>query len=140
MPPTELVSDSDVHSINYPLEIETLVIGCDLTDYSFISRMENLKQLYVFTGKNIDSLTFVRGLYKLNQLYIAESQIQALDDLDELMRRQKVVLDGMKGVERLLFGLKAICVNSSNNLNGNMLLETGLSASEIIINHKWICR
>lgn len=138
--PTELVLASEVKGINNPLEIETLVIGCDLEDYSFISRMENLKQLYVYAGKNIENLEFIQGLVKLNQLYISESKIQALDDLVELMRKQKLMLDGLKGTKRLLFGFDAICVNSSKNLNGNVLLEPGLYVSEIIVNHKWIRR
>lgn len=51
--PDELILASEVGNIINPLDIEVLVIKCDLEDYSFISKMKNLRQLYVYCGENI---------------------------------------------------------------------------------------
>ncbi|MGN0385132.1 MAG: hypothetical protein ACI4EX_04540 [Lachnospiraceae bacterium] len=138
--PTELVLNTEINSISDPLEVETLVIGCDLNDYTFISKMENLKQLYLYAGEKIENLEFIHGLVNLNQLYISESKIKRLDELVDLMKKQKLLLENLEGMNRVLFGFDAICVNSSEELNGKDLLEAGLFVSEIIVNNKWIRR
>ena len=57
--PDEFVMAKDVGEINNPKEIIALTIGCDLEDYSFISEMVNLRQLYIYSGKNIADLEFI---------------------------------------------------------------------------------
>ena len=50
------------------------------------------------------------------------------------------IFDGLEGFDRVLFRLEAISVKSSEELEGNQLLVKGMTASEIIVNGKWIRR
>lgn len=61
-----------------------------------------------------------------------------MGDLFLLMKEQKEIWTGLELPKRIFFGLDAICVNSTENLNGNVLLESGRLAEEIIINNKRI--
>ena len=79
--PDECVSADNVAEITAPENIGTLVIGCDLQNYNFITSMTNLNQLYIYSGANITSLDFVKKLNKLRQLYITDSHIASLDPL-----------------------------------------------------------
>jgi hypothetical protein len=135
--PTELVNASEVNEIDYK-EIESLIIGCNLEDYSFIANMENLKQLYIYAGKNIRDISFVKGLTKLTHLYIADSRVDALESLRELIAEQKRLYDEEKDIKKRLLNmpLKAICIESDVELDGKLLLEPGLHISEVIINIK----
>ena len=56
--PKEVITKEEIADIDYD-NIVTLVIGCDLDDYSFISQMDNLKQLYIYVGDNLDNISFV---------------------------------------------------------------------------------
>ena len=134
--PDEFVLDSAIYYIKNPLEIETLVIGSDLEDYSFISRMSNLEQLYIYSGKNIDNLDFVEDLVNLRQLYISESNIKEIDSLVELVREQNAIFRDLEGIKKLQFGFTAICVKSSKDLDGQALVKQGWNISEIIVNDK----
>lgn len=138
--PTEFVLNTDVHNITNPLEITTIVLGCDFDNYDFISKMTNLRQLYIYSGKNIVNLDFIKELINLNHIYISESGIIELDGLVELLKMQKSVREGLTGMEKVLFGLEAICVKSSEELKGEQLLVQGMYVSGIIVNNKWIRR
>ena len=111
-----------------------------LKDYSFISKMTNLRQLYIYAGENIVDLKFISELTNLNQLYLAESKIKEIDELVTLLRRQKEIAKNLEGINRIIYGFDAICVNSSEELEGSILLEQGFYVSEIIVNRKWIQR
>jgi hypothetical protein len=136
MRPDEVVSASKINEINHE-EVESLIIGCDLEDYSFIADMVNLKQLYIYTGTNIRDVSFVKSLTKLTHLYIADSHVDSLDALKELLKEQKRLFDEEKKIKKwCFFNMKAICVESDEELDGNILQEPGAYISELIINHK----
>lgn len=140
--PTELVNASEINETDYGEEIESLIIGCDLEDYSFIASMGNLKQLYIYSGKNIRDISFVKGLTKLTHLYIADSHVESLEPLKELITEQKQLLDKETDLKKRLLNMpiKAICIESDVELDGNQLLEPGTYISELIINHRRIKR
>lgn len=52
--PDEHFRADEIEKIGDKSKIETLVIGCDLPDYDFISDMVNLRQLYIYSGGNYD--------------------------------------------------------------------------------------
>ena len=135
--PDECVSADNVAEITAPENIGTLVIGCDLTDYSFIASMTNLNQLYIYSSANITSLDFVKKLNKLRQLYITDSHIASLDPLVELIKERKRAFDAETDVSKRLFMMiDGICINSDKELDGKVLKEPGFYITEIIVNHK----
>ena len=135
--PDECVTTDEIDNIEDFEDIENLIIGCDLDDYGFIGKMINLRQLYIYTGENIDSVEFVRTLLKLDYLYIEGSHIDSLDPLIELMNEQKrLLLQEENRIKRLGMALTAVCINSDKELDGMLLKDPGKFASEIIVNGK----
>lgn len=135
--PEEVVSVSDIEKIDYWEDIQSLVIGCDLDNYDFIAKMTNLRQLYIYTGKNLQDISFLKNLSSLSHLYIADSHIESLNALKELITDQKRQFDAEKDFHKKLFMvIDAVCVNSSYELDGNELLEPGAYITEVIVNHK----
>lgn len=132
--PDEMITVDDISKIKKD-EIETLVVGCDLTDYSFIGEMKNLRQLYIYTGKYITDLDFLKESTSLNQLYITHSNISSLTGLIELVKKQKEKYDAEENLnQRLFIGFDGICIDSSHDLDGKELLEQGMCIQELIIN------
>ncbi len=139
--PAESVAADKIGEIENKADIETLVIGCDLSDYGFIDEMIGLEQLYIYSGANIYSLDFIKNLNHLTQLYIADSHIESLDPLSRLIQERKRLYDSESDIHKRLFLLiEGICINSDKNLDGKPLVEQGLYISEVIINHKRIKR
>lgn len=135
--PDECVTADETGIIDDMTDIEGLVIGCDLDDYSFISEMVNLRQLYIYSGENINDMSFIAPLVKLKHLYIHESHINSLDPLIALMLEQKRLLSLEKDINKRLFmTLEAVAINSDKELDGSVLKEPGYYASEIIVNRK----
>ena len=94
----------------------------------------------LLVDNNSVDLKFISELTNLNQLYLAESKIKEIDELVTLLRRQKEIAKNLEGINRIIYGFDAICVNSSEELEGSILLEQGFYVSEIIVNRKWIQR
>ena len=94
----------------------------------------------LLVDNNSVDLKFISELTNLNQLYLAESKIKEIDELVTLLRRQKEIAKNLEGINRIIYGFDAICVNSSEELEGSILLEQGFCVSEIIVNRKWIQR
>ena len=101
--PDECVTAEEITRIEAPEDVGTLVIGCDLTDYSFIETMSSLNQLYIYSGANLNSLDFVKNLNRLTQLYIADSHTASLDPLVELIKERKRAFDAETDVSKRLF-------------------------------------
>lgn len=136
--PTEFVLDTEMRDID-PLDVESLVIGCDIDDYGVVKKMTNLEQLYIYAGNNLKDLNFITSLSNLNQLYISKSEISNLNGLDDLMKLQKSIFDTQKEKRKWkIYGLYAICINSSMELDGGFLQNSELYVSEIIINGRLI--
>ncbi len=137
--PDDFVISDEISSIDDMTDIEGLVIGCDLDDYSFIGKMINLRQLYIYTGENINDIEFVRTLLKLDYLYIEGSHIDSLEPLIELMNEQKRLLNQEEDImKRIDMALTGVCISSDKKLDGMLLKEPGRYASEIIVNGKSI--
>jgi len=137
--PEECVIADRIGEILNKDDIGTLVIGCDLPDYRFIEDMVNLKQLYIYSGENIHSLSFIKKLNCLTQLYIADSHIEDLNPLVELIKERKRLFDLEEDMHKRLFMLiEGICINSDKKLDGKLLTEQHIYISEIIINQSRI--
>lgn len=133
--PEECVTADITGEISNKNDIETLVIGCDLPSYSFIEEMTELKQLYIYSGANIYTLDFIKNLNKLRQLYIANSHIDSLGPLVELIKERKKSYDSEKDIHKRLFmQVEGICIRSDKRLDGKLLKEQGLYIGEVIIN------
>ena len=136
--PEELVLATDIDKIPDMSDIEVVVIGCDLDDYSFLGRMENLEILYIYSGENIKELSFLQGLTNLRQLNIVKSHVENLDALVRLMKEQKKIWDTKDIGERVVFGLDAINIESDKPLDGEVLKTPNLYVKEMRLGKKRI--
>ena len=84
--PTRTILPGDV--IKRPKMVTTLVIGCVLDDYSFISKMKDLEQLYIYEATNITDLSFLKSLIKLRQVCIIDAHVDSLSGLVELINEK----------------------------------------------------
>lgn len=112
--PNEHFRADEIENIGDKSEIETLVIGCDLPDYDFISDMVNLRQLYIYSGENLSDLSFIERLVCLRQLYLAESHITSLEPFASLIaEKSRLYSEGPDKIERILkYAFEAICIRS----------------------------
>ena len=137
--PDEFIPYHDISNIPDKSDIETLVIGCDLDDYDFLSDMTKLRQLYIYSGGKISNIDFVKSLVYLQQLYIVGSHIESLDGLVKLIEEKRRRIDTVADMwNKIELGMQGICIESDcDSLNGKELLEK-LYISEVIINGKHI--
>ena len=140
--PEECISAADIDKINDKDDIETLVIGCNLDSYDFISDMINLKQLYIYSGDNVRNLNFTEKLVNLQQLYIADTHISDLSPLYSLVKEKEQLMrnesDAMRKLDYLVEG---ICIKTDCEINdAYTLLDAGIYISELIIGTKRIKR
>lgn len=135
--PNETIAAEEVTTLANKKEIESLVIGCKLNDYSFIKDMKNLRQLYIYNGDHMEDMDFIKELVNLSQLYIANSHIRSLEPLLRLISLQKIRVEQEENaMKRMFMTIQAICIESDNELDGSELLESGVYISEFIINRK----
>jgi hypothetical protein len=113
-PAKELVHVLEIDSIKKK-EVESLIIGCDLEDYSFISDMTNLKQLYIYSGQNITELDFVKNLVNLTQLFIADSKVESAEGVVELLKKKARIIDEDPNPgKRILRQIEAVCIETES--------------------------
>ncbi len=138
--PDEFLLCHEIGNIQDKSDVETLVIGCDLEDYEFISDMTNLRQLYIYSGERIHSVDFVKSLVKLRQLYIANSHIDSLDGLVKLIEEKENRLAAETDAwKRMELGMEGICIESDcESLDGQKLSEGKLYIAEVIINGRHV--
>jgi hypothetical protein len=136
--PDEFIPYHDLSKIIDMSDVETLVIGCELDDYDFISDMTNLRQLYIYSGGKISNIDFIKNLVYLKQVYIAESHIDSLNGLVKVIEEKRRRIDTETDMwKRIELGMEGICIESDcNSLDGKELLE--IYISEVIINGKRI--
>lgn len=110
----EWVHVSEINSIKKK-EVEVLIIGCDLEDYSFISDMTNLKQLYIYSGQNIKDLDFVKDLVNLNQLFVADSKVESAEGVVELLRKKAEIIDAETDpMKKIIRQIEAVCIETES--------------------------
>ena len=137
--PKESVSSSEIGEIKNKDDIETLVIGCDLSDYEFIKDMVGLRQLYIYSGSNIRKLDFVRSLNNLSQLYVTNSHVESLEPVVELVKVRRELFNLEEDIHKRLFMfIEGICIDTDCELDCSSLAEFAGFVSEIIINRKRI--
>lgn len=138
--PNEHYRADEIENIGDKSEIETLVLGCDLPDYDFISDMVNLRQLYIYSGENLSDLSFIERLVCLRQLYLAESHITSLEPLVSLTaEKSRLYSEGSNDIAHMLkYVFEAVCIRSDrldcdpNDLTDKYVLCT----REFVINGK----
>lgn len=137
--PRELVCSDDIRSIDRA-EVESLVIKCNLSDYSFIADMKNLRQLYIYTGENIYDLSFIEDLVKLNHLCIGRSHIESLGSLVKLIKKKKALYDDKANIkENWMYLFDGIYIDSDSlDSSGSELPISDLDTSEVIVNRNRI--
>lgn len=138
--PEECVLAEDIDKISDKDNIETLVIGCDLDSYDFISDMVNLRFLYIYEGSNVRSLGFVEKLVRLQQLYIVNTHISDLSPLYPLVVEKERLINKepslMKGFDYMISG---ICIETDKEIeDAYKLLNAGVHITELIIGRKRI--
>ena len=140
--PEECVLAEDVDKIADKDNIETLVIGCDLDSYDFISDMVNLKFLYIYKGNNVKNLDFVKKLVKLQQLYIVNTHLSDLTPLYPLvMEKERLMGNAADIYQKLEYTVEGICVKTDCEIkDAYKLLDAGIYISELIIGTKKIRR
>lgn len=113
--PEIMVPDDRIEEmITDPLEVETLVVTADLEDYSFISKMKNLKQLYLYNAYHLENLFAFEKLVKLRQLMIMHGGILCMDSIDSLLVNKKKALDASKKDIRALitYGMEGMYIHA----------------------------
>ena len=131
--PKECVIASKIETIE-PKDVESLVIDCSLDDYSYIAEMTNLRQLYIYKGEKIYELPFIKNLINLNYLYIAQTHVSSVKEIEKLLVLQKKQRMTLPGSRRAVFGLNCIYIHSFCDIDGSRLLKQGRFLSEIILN------
>lgn len=138
--PDEYFRADKIESLGDKSEIETLVIGCDLSDHDFISDMVNLQQLYIYSGGALRDLSFIEKLVCLRQLYIAESHITSLEPFSALTaEKSRLFGESTKDIVHMLrYVFEAVCIRSDcldcdpNDFTDKYVLRT----REFVINNK----
>ena len=141
--PKETVHPDDIDKITDSSDIDALVIGCDLSDYSFISDMTNLTQLYIYSGENITDLSFIENLVHLRQLYVAGTHITSIEPLIKLTAEKSRLLTAAREKDNRLrayfdYAFEAVYLQSDKfDCNPKDLAEDNvLRTDEIIVNGK----
>ncbi len=121
-------------------DVETLVITSDLTDYSFISDMINLRYLYIYSGNNVRDLSFIENLVNLGHLCLYSTHITSLEPLMRLAEKKDKLFGSSDDLfKRLQYSFHAIYIDSDClDFDPNMLNEsrTLQMAGEFIFNRK----
>ena len=135
--PNECVKSSEIDNIENLEDVETLVIGCDLQDYGFISKYKKLTQLYIYTGSNITDLSFIETLYKVRQLYIGKSKVSSLEPLDRLVKEKGRLIQETEDLwTRISYGMEGVYIDSEEELDIASVKDEEHCIIELIINGK----
>ena len=103
--------------ITDPLDVETLVVTSDLEDYSFISDMKNLTQLYLYNARHLWDISIFKELVKLSQICIMNSKVICLDGLNALLVNKKKASESMSDDfnARITYGIEGIYIHSDES-------------------------
>ena len=140
--PEECILVEDIDKITDKDNIETLVIGCDLDSYDFISDMVNLRFLYIYKGGNVKDLDFVEKLVHLEQLYIVDTHLSDLSPLYPLaMEKERFMRIEPNLMKKTNYIFSGICIETDKEIeDAYKLLDAGIYISELIIGTKKIRR
>lgn len=124
-----------------PEKIESLVIACDLEDYSFINKMTNITQLYIYSAKNIEDLEFIKGLVKIRQLCLGNINVASLDGLVNLIdlkyQKYKEIEEINDFEGRITYGFEGVYIQSNKyEGDGTELIKPNICRGDIWVNGK----
>lgn len=133
--PNECVVCAEIDNIENPEDVETLVIRCDLQDYTIISKFKNLTQLYIYTGSKITDLSFLEKLYMVRQLYIGRSKVSSLEPLERLVEEKSQLMKETDDLwTRISYGLEGVYIDSEVDLDITSVKDEGRCIMELIVN------
>ena len=138
--PERHVFPNKISEIKRPSFVETLVIACDLDDYSFISRMKNLTQLYIYSGNNLFELSFLENLAHLNHLCVLNSHVKSLNSLIKLIDLKCKLYDSASVKEKMkaqfAYEFEGICIETdAYDSDGTELLRKNIVRDDVRVNH-----
>ena len=112
-----ITDDAIDEMITEPLDVETLVVTADLEDYSFISKMKNLSQLYLYNASKFWNLSIIGELVNLRQICILHSRVICLDGLNTLLENKKKMIDAASNDDgaRIAYGMEGVCIRSDES-------------------------
>ena len=110
--PKVLIHDNEINKINHKLDINSVAIESDLSDYSFISDMKKVKSLYICDAKQMKDLCFIEELVDLEMIIIENSSIASLDSIEKLLLNKEKKDDK----SHFEYGMRGIYIASSENL------------------------
>ncbi len=141
--PNETVHPDDIDKIAGSSDIDALVIGCDLPDYSFVSDMIDLTHLYIYSGENITDLSFIEKLVHLRQLYVVGTHITSVEPLFKLTAEKSRLLAVAREKDDRLrayldYAFDAVCLQSDSFdcAPKDLAEDNVLRTDEIIVNGK----
>lgn len=127
--------------IKRPSYVESLVIGCDLEDYSFIAKCKNIRQLYIYSGKNLRDLSFMENLVYLEHICICRSEVISAKPLLNLIDKKYELFNRMSEDEkltgRLRYQIDGLYLQSSQLIeDASKFIKANICKSDIVINRK----
>ena len=136
-PDVFIPDDAIDEMIKDPLDVETLVVTADLEDYSFISKMKNLTQLYLYNAKEFWNLSIIKELVNLRQICIVHSKVICLDGLNDLLINKKKLIDAASNDfgARTTYGIEGIYIHSDvSSLRLTSIYTWGVYIGELDLN------
>lgn len=130
--PTFKVSADEIEIlVDLAEQVNTLVINCELEDYSFIQKLVHLEQLYFYKGKNITDLSFLENLLELRQLCIIECNVSSYEPLVALMDKKSKLINSFD--DYIKYGMECIYLYSYKYGGEGSELNNYLRIKECII-------
>lgn len=137
--PQEILSVNAFYSIKNPLDVESLIIVEGLLDYACLVKFVNLRELYIYNGRALEYVSFVREMKYLSQLYIKESSITNLSPLKTLLdTKERLIDEAPTYAEKYRYMMDGIAINSIKEIDGRALTKSP-AISEVIINDDVLC-
>lgn len=120
--------------------ITSLYIDVELLGYDFLKRLINIENLYISSATNMYNIDFIRSLSRLKNIFIANSHIESLQPLIDILQLQSKLRekesDFMKSLKYKLknvaiIGAEISDISCFNGIAQNELSELNLSRNKI---------
>jgi hypothetical protein len=107
--------DSWMDALGDGAQLQALYIDCDLTPdaYRALGKFTGLEQLFLYTAKELEDISFILNMPRLKYLYISDSKISDLTPVVLLLEKQEKIRNSMKKsdfFERLGYDLDNVAI------------------------------
>lgn len=134
--PEEVIPPDEIGLINRD-NTETIVIGCALKDVSFLKDFRNLRQLYIYDGRNVEDLSFLESMLLLKQFVLHGSHVCSIQSMVSLLEKKKEKIETGSDFlhNQLPYIMEGICMDSDHDLiNKECVIPYRRYVSEVILN------